>query len=65
MRHCLFTAMVPQGIGQMTKLLANFRKNPTPDNARKVAAWDRKHPMAACLLDAHDQATLAYCKSAA
>ncbi len=48
----------------MAKLLAAFRKNPTPDNARKVAAWDRKHPVAACLLDAHDQATLTYCKSA-
>ena len=49
----------------MAKLIAAFRKNPTRDNARKVAAWNLKHPMAACMLDAHDQATLAYCKSAA
>jgi hypothetical protein len=35
----------------MNKLLRRFQEEQTVEAARKVLAYDRKHPMAACMLD--------------
>lgn len=43
----------------MTKVLATYRANPTLANAQKVRAYERKHPMAACMLTREDQNLLA------
>ena len=34
----------------MDNLLAKFAADNSIENAKRVAAYDRKHPMAACLL---------------
>lgn len=43
----------------MSKLLANYRADKSMANAIKLAAYDRKHPMAACLLSVEDTDLLA------
>ena len=43
----------------MTKVLNIYRANPTLANARKVRAYERSHPMAACLLAREDADLLA------
>ena len=35
----------------MDKLLNKFLKHPNAENAAKVCAYDKKHPMAECLLN--------------
>jgi hypothetical protein len=42
----------------MTKVLASYRANPVADNARKLRAYTRKHPMASCMLTPEDSALL-------
>lgn len=34
----------------MQKVLNNYENSPTDENARKVRAYDSKHPMASCFL---------------
>lgn len=43
----------------MTKVLNAYRTNPTLANAQKVRAYERKHPMAACMLTREDADLLA------
>ena len=42
----------------MSKLLAQYRAAPTLKNAQKVRAYERKHPMAVCMLTADESETL-------
>lgn len=44
----------------MTKLLTQFAESPTVANARRVLAYARRHPMAACLLTREEAEALAY-----
>lgn len=34
----------------MTNLLTRYQSQPTAKNAQAIRAYDRKHPMAACML---------------
>jgi hypothetical protein len=43
----------------MSKLLAAYLANPSAKNAQKLVAYDRKHPMAACMLNPLETALLA------
>lgn len=43
----------------MTKLLNAYRANPTFNNARKLRAYERSHPMSACMLSREDADLLA------
>ena len=45
----------------MKKLIENFKKNPTLDNAGKVAAYNRKHPFAVMMIDGDDRLIVAEC----
>ena len=38
----------------MIKLLNAYRADPSDKNALRVAAYENKHPMAACFLDTDD-----------
>lgn len=42
----------------MSKLLTAFENNQTIENARKLVAHDRKHPMASCLLSPDEHIVL-------
>ena len=42
----------------MAKLLNAYRADPSLRNACKIRAYDKSHPMAACLLSAVDAETL-------
>ena len=42
----------------MTKLLNAFRENWDIDTARRLLAYDRRHPMAACMLNAEEHELL-------
>ncbi len=43
----------------MNKLIAAYRALPTLKNAERLRAYDRKHPMATCFLDAVEAALVA------
>ena len=43
----------------MTKLLNTYRATPSLANAQKLRSYERKHPMAACLLVREDADLLA------
>jgi len=38
----------------MTKILTAYFNKPTLENAQRVVAYARKHPMAECMLTAYD-----------
>ena len=42
----------------MNKLIAAYRASPSLENALKVRAYDRKHPLAACVLTISEAETL-------
>jgi hypothetical protein len=42
----------------MTKLLKTYFNKPTLENAQRIVAHTRKHPMAACMLTAYDHQIL-------
>ena len=42
----------------MAKLLNAFRENQNIDTARRLLAYDRRHPMAACMLTAKEHELL-------
>lgn len=44
----------------MAKLLLRFQDDPSIEMARKVLAYARRHPMAACMLGHEETELLAY-----
>ena len=42
----------------MARLIAAYRKLPSPTNRRKLAAYLAKHPMASCIATPEDRAFL-------
>jgi len=40
----------------MSKLIARYQDEPTVENARKIRAYEYKHPMAICMLSADEYA---------
>ncbi len=42
----------------MQKLIDRYRANPTADNAKRLLAYNYKHPFASILLTREDQATI-------
>lgn len=38
----------------MQKLIQTYRSNPTPENAKALVKYHKKHPMAVCMLSITD-----------
>lgn len=45
----------------MKKLIEAFKKNPSIDNAGRVATYNRKHPFAVLMISADDRCVVAEC----